>query len=490
MNTALRALNRFGLGARIGEPGTISDPRGWLRAQLRPAVARLPEDDLPTLAQAAASLQGNRAAQLSGDEARLRESRRKLGRLVESERRAALDRRLTTDTPYVERLVAFWSNHLCVSMTAKVTVLPFAGLYERQVIRPHVLGRFRDMVLASARHPAMLLYLDNARSIGPNSQGARNASRFGGQERGLNENYARELLELHTLGVDGGYGQDDVEGLAQLLTGWTLSGLMPTARPGMDPTARRGADRQRSGGQQGRGSQGRDRRRDGGMRGGDQPFGFAFRSELHEPGSKAVLGKTYREGGAGAGEQAIADLCAHPSTARFVATKLVRHFVADDPPARAVDEIAAVFQDTGGDLMQVSEALIDQPEAWVEDNLKFRTPQDWLVAVGRALQLDSFPRRLAQVLRELRHPLWGPQSPKGFDDQMGPWADPDSLMNRAELARTVAEVVAPGRVEPTDFLSIMDTAADGALAGLLADRSIAASERVALAIGGPEFQWR
>jgi len=352
----------------------------------------------------------------------------------------------------VERLVAFWSNHLCVSMTANIAVVPFAGLYERQVIRPHVLGRYRDMVLASARHPAMLLYLNNAQSIGPGSQGARRLARFRGQERGLNENYARELLELHTLGVDGGYDQQDVEQLARVLTGWTLSGVGPMARPG-------------------------------------EPFGFVFRAQLHEPGTKTVLGRKYRDGVA-AGEQAITDLCAHPSTARFVATKLVRHFVADDPPPRAVDEIAAVFRHSEGDLLQVSAALVDLPQAWTADSRKFRTPQDWLVAVARALGIETFPRRLAQVLRELRHPLWGPQAPKGFDDLMGPWADPDSLMNRAELARSVAAAIAAGGIDPTEFLSVVDVDSDGVLAGLLKDRSIAAPERLALAIGGPEFQWR
>ncbi len=452
MDKTLRAVNRFGLGARVGQRATISDPRTWLRAQLHRDAARLPAAGLPTLAQAAASLRDGRDAQRSGDQEMIQESRRTTGQLVESERGAVLQHRLTTATPYVERLVAFWSNHLCVATPANIAVVPFAGLYERQVIRPYVLGRFRDMVRASAQHPAMLLYLNNAQSIGPGSSGARWWSRLRGQERGLNENYARELLELHTLGVNGGYDQGDVEQMARLLTGWTLSGAGPLARPG-------------------------------------EPFGFVFRSQLHEPGTKTVVGKRYHDG-IEEGEQAIADLCAHPSTARFLAIKLVRHFVADDPPARAVDEIAAVFRGTDGDLRQVSEALIDLPEAWAEDSVKFRTPQDWLVATGRALGLDRFPARLQQVLRQLRHPLWGPQAPKGFDDLMGPWADPDSLMNRAELARTIATAVAGARPDPGNFLDVIDADSGSTLAGLLRDRSIPTSERVALAIGGPEFQWR
>ena len=174
------------------------------------------------------------------------QARRRLVAIAAAESRAALTERITTARPFVERLVAFWSNHLCVSIGAKILVAPLAGSYEREAIRPHVLGRFADMVLASAKHPAMLVYLDNLQSIGPNSRGARAGGRggqqapppgSGGPRRGLNENYARELLELHTLGVNGGYTQQDVQELAKMLTGWTVGGL---ARPGRRAQAPRG----------------------------------------------------------------------------------------------------------------------------------------------------------------------------------------------------------------------------------------------------------
>ena len=237
MNAALCALNRFGLGARPGEQGRLRDPRGWLRAQLAgdSPIAAAPATATPTAISDAIRAfrmpaQANRRQrpqaqppQQSQPPQPRQQARRRLVEIAGAEALAALETRVITERPFVERLVAFWSNHLCVSTAAKVLVVPLAGSYEREAIRPHVLGRFEEMVLASAKHPAMLVYLDNFQSIGPNSRGA--ARRRGRGARGLNENYARELLELHTLGVDGGYTQQDVEELAKILTGWTVTGL-------------------------------------------------------------------------------------------------------------------------------------------------------------------------------------------------------------------------------------------------------------------------
>jgi uncharacterized protein (DUF1800 family) len=200
MDAKLHALNRFGLGARAGEARTLDDPRVWLRAQLSGAAPVLqPPVTSSALGDAVASFraagQGNRQAR--------QQARRRLIEIAGAEARSALTERATSDRPFLERLVAFWSNHLCVSAAAKVLVAPLAGSYEREAIRPHVLGRFEDMVLASATHPAMLAYLDNFQSIGPRSRAALRSRRR--LQRGLNENYARELLELHTLGVNGGY---------------------------------------------------------------------------------------------------------------------------------------------------------------------------------------------------------------------------------------------------------------------------------------------
>ena len=466
MDLTLRALNRFGLGARPGERSRISDPRAWLRAQL----AAAPAIGAPAAASPAAIAQALRAVRAAGqDQAKRQEARRQLVAIALAESRACLTERVGTERPFVERLVAFWSNHLCISAAAKVQVAPLAGSYEREAIRAHVLGRFEDLVLASARHPAMLIYLDNFQSIGPDSPGARRA-RGARAQRGLNENYARELLELHTMGVDGGYAQQDVQELAKALTGWSIGGL--NDGPDAAPTGRRRAAPS------------------GAVARGDEAMAFAYRPLLHEPGARTIAGKRYDDEGVGQGERIIRDLCRHASTARFVATKLVTHFVSDSPPASAVDRLARIFRESEGDLRAVSGALVDLPEAWNPDARKFRTPQDWLVAVLRAFGRQEVDEREVATLRQLRHPLWSPAAPKGFGDSMQEWADPDSLLNRAELARTLTRRGTGRQLEPRALLDVVDLAPADPLRPLVADASIATAERVALMVAGPAFQWR
>jgi uncharacterized protein (DUF1800 family) len=479
MDAALRALNRFGLGARVGERRRIDDPRGWLKAQLDggPPDMRPPEGASP--GEIGDALRGLRLL-VQGDEPQRREARRRLVAIGASEVTAALEARVTSERPFVERLVAFWSNHLCVSIGAKLLVAPLAGSYERDVIRPHVLGRFEEMVLASARHPAMLTYLDNFQSIGPGSRAARVAQRGAGQRRGLNENYARELLELHTLGVDGGYTQQDVQELAKILTGWTVRGMGGPGDRAMPTPAGRGRVRRA----------GPLRRPVGTPPAAGTPVGFVFQDLLHEPGSKTVLRERYGEAGVEEGERAIRALCRHSSTARFVATKLVRHFVGDEPPAAAVDRIAKAFSSSGGDLRVVARTLVDEPEAWRDDARKFRAPQDWLVAVMRGFDQDRVRPNTANLLRQLRQPLWSPSSPKGFSDALQDWADPDSLLNRGELARTMSRLPAVAAVDPSSLLDVVDVAPADPLRGLLADRTIPVADRIALAVAGPAFQWR
>ena len=466
MDAALRALNRFGLGARRGERDKIGDPRGWLRAQLAAGAPALPAPEGAAPGAIGDAVRHLRAlGEGAGPERR--EARQKLADLATTDVRSALTERLVSDRPFVGRLVAFWSNHLCVSSGAKVVVAPLAGSYERDVIRTHVLGRFEDMVLASARHPAMLLYLDNAQSIGPDSAGARAARRRGGPRRGLNENYARELLELHTLGVDGGYTQQDVQALAKILTGWSVHGL---DRPGQHPP--------------GTGAARRTAVEPG------TPIGFAFREGLHEPGHKTVLGKRYAEAGVEEGERAIRDLCRHRSTARFVGAKLARHFVADEPAPAAIERIEHAFRSSDGDLAAVARALVDEPEAWRDESRKFRTPQDWLVAVLRAIGAREARPNAPIVLRQLRQPLWSPPAPKGFGDTAHEWTDPDALLNRGELARTISRFPGVGGLDPRSLLDVVDVPQGNPLRDLLADDTIPAPERIALAIAGPAFQWR
>ena len=479
MDATIRALNRFGLGARRGERQAVLEPRGWLRAQLEGGPPALAAPDGASPGAIGDAVRGLRMLG-QGSERERREARQRLAAIAATETRAAVGARIASDRPFVERLVAFWSNHLCVSAGGKVLVAPLAGSYEREVVRPHVLGRFEDMVLASATHPAMLTYLDNFQSIGPTSRGAQLGARAGGQRRGLNENYARELLELHTLGVDGGYSQQDVQELAKILTGWTIGGVG-------GPADRL---RQLAGGARGRG--GRAGRAGGqrppGLAGG--PIGFLFENLLHEPGSKTVLGERYPEAGAAEGERVIRDLCRHPSTATFVATKLVRHLVSDDPPAAAVDRVARVFRSTDGDLRRVAEALVDEPEAWRDEARKFRAPQDWFVAVLRALDVRDVRPAVPNLLRQLRQPLWAPPSPKGYGDTLQEWADPDSLLNRGELARSLSRLPEMNAADPRSLLEVVEVPVGDPLRDMLADRTIPAPERIALAIASPAFQWR
>jgi uncharacterized protein (DUF1800 family) len=478
MNATIRALNRFGLGAHPGERRSVTDPRGWLLAQLDagPPVMRAPDGASPGAIGDA--VRGLRMQAQSSSERERREARQRLTQLAATEHRAALGVRITTDRPFVERLVAFWSNHLCVSVGGKVLVAPLAGAYEREVVRSHVLGRFEDMVLASAKHPAMLVYLDNFQSIGPSSRGAQLAGgRGGGQRRGLNENYARELLELHTLGVDGGYTQQDVQELARILTGWTVGGVGgPADRV-----------RQLAGGLRGRGGRGGPAQP---VAAPGSPITFAFQELLHEPGPKTVLGERYREAGVAEGERVIRALCRHGSTATFVATKLVRHFVGDEPPPAAIDRVARAFRSSDGDLRVVARALVDEPEAWRDEARKFRAPQDWFVAVLRALDVRDVRPAVPNLLRQLRQPLWAPPSPKGYGDALQEWADPDSLLNRGELARSLTRLPEVTAADPRSLLEVVEVSGDDPLHDMLADRTIPAPERIALAIASPAFQWR
>ena len=285
-----------------------------------------------------------------------------------------------------------------------------------------------------------------------------------GRGRGLNENYARELLELHTLGVDGGYTQEDVQGSSPHVHG--LDGGRPG--PGRFPA--------------------------GGIASVTPGPGEAeMASCSSQPFTSRDLAPSWvsamRRRGVGQGHALIRDLCSHPATGRFIGAKLVRHFVADDPPPPPVAQVAAAFSRSGSDLKEVARAVVGLSEAWDPQHRKIRTPQDWLTAVLRAFGASEAPRGLSAMSGQLRHRLWAPPSPKGFGDTVREWADPDSLMNRAELARTIARRVGR-RVDPAGLVDLIEVTAGDPLLALVADESIAAPERVALALAGPAFQWR
>lgn len=410
------ALNRFGLGYRRGDE-LPRDPRGWLRRQIEqydpapPALAgrAIDGEEVRRVIAETAEFRAMRNAMSDGKDAaeerramtteRMRDVRRQYTGDVALRARLALE----SDTPFMERLVHFWSNHFAVS-TDKAQLPSLVGPYEFGAIRPNIAGYFGDLLKAAALHPAMLAYLDQWQSQGPDSRAQKMRERRGRPFRGLNENLGREILELHTLGVDGGYTQEDVKELARALTGWTMQGL-PYVR-GATP----------------------------------QPGGAAFFNFIHQPGTRTILGRSYADTGAGQALAVLDDLSKHPSTARFVATKLARHFAGDSPSQALVDRLAAAFLDTGGYLPAVYEALIGSPEAWTEEPVKFRQPWEWAVGLLRAGgEAKLADRRFAVMLRELGQQTWQPGSPAGWDDREASWAGANALYRRVEAAERVAE---------------------------------------------------
>ncbi len=429
---AFVAATRFGLGARPGDLETIApDPKGWLLAQLDgadPTAARL-ANETSTVAQVREFMSMRGASETARDAFQI--SRRRTYTRDMSARELAA---ASTDAPFRERWVRHWSNHFTVSVVRN-EVLTLAGPFEREAIRPYCTGRFADLLVATTRHPAMQTYLDNARSIGPESMAGRR------RDRGLNENLAREILELHTLGVNGGYAQPDVEALARILTGWTVS-------------PERGS--------------------------------FLFDERRHEPGSKTLLGRRYPEGLAG-GVAALRDLADHPSTAENVATRVARHFVADTPPASLVKRLAEVFTDTGGDLAALATAVVNEPAAW-EPLTKVKTPADLITSTTRALAFTESGDPLLESRRFLGQPPFRAPSPQGWPDTTSAWLGPEALMGRLEWIEGIAAQAA-GRVDPRALAdSILGPVLTRSMRRQLAESSD--DEALALLLASPTFQRR
>ena len=355
-----------------------------------------------------------------------------------AEARTHFETALRAETGYVERLVWFWANHFCVNIDATVMY----GAYVREAIRPHVLGRFADLLQAVESHPAMLFYLDNATSTGPMSISGINVS------RGLNENLAREILELHTLGVRTGYDQQDVTNFAKVITGWTVR------NSGFDPE-----------------------------HGGE----FLFHPRMHEPGPQTVLGKDYRDTGMGQGRAVLADLARHPAVAVHVAGKLARHFVADEPRPELIERLARIFRDTDGDLKETAKGLITSEEAWAPEQGKLKRPCEWSVAMIRAAATRGDPERFVRGLVLLGEPLWSPSAPKGFADDEATWID--GVGQRLDIANNLAQRLAD-RIDP---LELIETAL-GPLASNETRQAVARAEScqqaLALVFMSPEFQRR
>ena len=431
---SVNSVIRFGLGRRGQEP-LPTDPQAWLKAQIE-------QPDPVRYKPMPSALDALRAWQLDASDPVPAGQPKRIVRINAADQQVEIENALTTTAPFRERLVWFWTNHFTVSY-ARQEVYMVLGAYVREAIRPHVTGKFRDMLLAVMRHPAMLLYLDNWLSAGPNSRAAKALG------TGLNENLGRECMELHTISPAAGYHQADVTSFSKVITGWTFETKGYRTEPGTD--------------------------------------GFVFNTDLHEPGPKTVMGRVYPEGEQG-GIDALNWFAAHPSTHNFLATKLVRHFVADDPTPQEVKRIAGVLRDTDGDLGAAALEVTQLPRAWTPLS-KLRTPQDYVIAAVRAL--DRPPEQRANVLDglvALGQPLWSAPLPNGWSDHGADWVTPAALLARAQWVYSLAG--SDERVDP-------EAIAEAALGPLLKPATVgqlhaAGSRRDALTLlmTAPEFQRR
>jgi uncharacterized protein (DUF1800 family) len=511
---ALHALNRLGFGARPGDVDRVtgSGVDVWIDEQLHPE--RIPDDAVqsslqqfatlgmsdadilrtyyaPVLMaqqqaqQAAADAAAGKPGGARGDPAEIRKQmiqqmppEKRPQRVLEELTAQRVIRALDSDRQLNEVMVDFWFNHFNVFAGKGIDRFLLTS-YERDVIRPHVWGRFDDLLMATAKSPAMLFYLDNARSVADPANRPKAAPRvaarasgrglFGGGFRprrlgigvavmpprqqnpnqnkgGLNENYAREIMELHTLGVNGGYTQKDVTELARVFTGWTIAGPQ-------------------------------------------QGDGFIFRAQLHDVGAKTVLGVHFPAGGGiEEGEQMIHILAHHPATAHHIAFELCQRLVADDPPPALVDRVAKKFLDSDGDLRQTVKAVIDSPEFWDPRyyHAKVKSPFEYEISAVRAIGAKvTNPMAIARTLQQMGEPLYGAQPPTGYSDVAATWVNTGALMNRLNFALALAANRIPGVKGDVTALIPADAAADSqrsvdALAQVLTGGDLTAATRTTI----------
>ncbi|CAN7240849.1 DUF1800 domain-containing protein [Trinickia sp. LjRoot230] len=503
------ALNRFGLGARPGDAAP-AEPKAWVLGQLDaydpwPASwrdepsARMALDQFaqarkeaaaaaktqmlaqvasagmtPAASEHSASPATQPAAKPGATPPAPQTAKQALRKALAADARdtylCAVDARvnsaLATSTPFVERLVHFWSNHFAISVE-KPEVAVLAGAFEAEAIRPYVLGRFEDMLIAVEQHPAMQFYLDQVVSVGPGSPAAVRANaRNAALKRGLNENLAREIMELHTLGARSGYTQDDVTEFARALTGWGIAGPH------------------------------------GGVAGTEAaahapPGTFIFRPARHEPGERSIMGRRYpavdgadAANGDAQARAVLRDLCHAAATAHHIAYKLARHFSADTPNAALVEQLARAFQTSGGDLPTVYRALIASPHAWSPAAAKFKTPWEWAISAWRGMGVPRIENmHAAPLFAQLGQPVWRPGSPAGYDDVAASWAAPDALLRRVELAQAIAARVGD-RLDPRQFGPMLVGGALTPPTATAVAHADSVSTALALLLVSPEFQRR
>ncbi len=440
---AIIAFNRFGLGRGPADalPG---DPRAWLHGQLTapdPTPVQGQADTAAALGVVADRIDMKKeqaqAGMTAGAAPAGAQPPNPIFALAKREAHDFLGRALVTPAPFRERLVWFWANHFTIVARTQIPAA-CCGAFVREAIRPYVTGRFADMLLAVMRHPAMLAYLNQERSAGPDSPA--------GQRRhmGLNENLARESLELHTVSPAAGYTQADVTNYARILTGWSIS-----------------------------------------VR--EEPRGFVFRPNLHEPGEIEVMERSWPAGEQG-GVAILAWLGTHPATFRHLAEKLVRHFVADDPPPIQLRRIETVLRDTQGDLGAASAALVELPGAWVPAT-KLRTPQDFTIACLRAVGAapDGVPN-LVPIVAGLGQGVFQAPFPIGWPDRAADWAGPEAMLDRVDFAYGLSARAAAFDPEQLGRSVLGPLLSDDTLGQVRAAGS--RRDGLTLLLSSPEFQRR
>lgn len=463
----LHILNRVSFGPRPGDIETVKSQgiETYIKSQLTPdAIAQPPSliQQLATLATLQMSpmeimrdYQQNRVikkAQRNNPEmvtaanpqstSNVMMSRRKI---LEEATQGRLLRAISSNRQLEEVLVDFWYNHFNV-FVGKGRDRFLVGSYEEQAIRPHVLGKFRSLLDTTAKHPAMLFYLDNWQNTDPNSPGAR------GRYKGLNENYARELMELHTLGVNGGYNQQDVITLARILTGWGFP-------------------------------RGRQENADG--------SGFYFDANRHDSSDKLFLGQAIKGGGMEEGEKALDILARHPATARHISYKLAQYFVADEPPQSLVDQLAKKFQETDGDIKAVLKTLFNSSEFLNPQyyNAKLKTPYQYVVSAIRATdtQVANF-RPVSGILKQMGMPIYGCQTPNGYKNTESEWLNPDAILRRISLSTALSSGRFAGKNSPVNAQQLSKTLGSNFSSKTMQVIANNPEEmKAALMLGSPEF---
>ncbi|MEM7250755.1 MAG: DUF1800 domain-containing protein [Pseudomonadota bacterium] len=449
---AIQMSSRFGLGPTESEGSALGrQPVDWLHAQLAAGAERWggPGWSVASIFHAMYAARGR------GDRAAMRTE---FNRFYREEVRPKLHRALfdrfhfgcRTEAPFVERLALFWSNHFAVSGRKGRWVAAGAVGFEHEAIRANLNRSFSQMLGDVVRHPTMLMYLDNANSIGPTSTLGRR------RDRGLNENLAREILELHTVGVRGGYTQDDVQELARALTGWTIQ----------------------------RGRRGDTLPDDAGT--------FRFVARAHEPGRRRLLSQSFPEGGEEQADAMLKMLATRAETARHIATELARHFVADEPPEGAIEQIAQVFAASGGDLPSVHRAVATlagtHPPASGGEKLK--SPYDYLVSICRGVgAMPGAERWLLPTLAAMGQRPFAAPSPAGWPDTRDHWGSPDALTKRIEWA-LAAGVRWGDNVDARRLGNVMLAESSEGPTSVAIRRAASPGQALGLLLASPPLQWR